>query len=151
MSGERHYIDSNVFANAALADRRYGAACLRVLEDLQTGRVAGVASSLVLLEIANALRKFGRPKIALEAVASARALLSGLLDMDAELAEDGVRAGVEAGKDPYDGLHVATMRKHGIASVISTDADFDKFPGIRRIDPLAYVAERDSGARTKRP
>ena len=151
MPGERFYIDSNVFANAALADRRYGAACLRVLGDLHTGRIAGVASSLVLLELANALRKFGRPKMAGEAVASARALLAGLFDMDAELAEDGVRAAAEAGKDPSDGLHVATMRKHGLASVISTDADFDKFPGIRRIDPVAYVAERDSGSRAERP
>src|SRR3972149_1264966 len=111
----------------------------------------GVASSLVLLELANALRKFGRPKIAGEAVASARALLAGLFEMDAELAEDGVRAAAGAKQDPYDGPHVATLRKHGLASVISTDADFEEFPGIRRIDPLAYVAERDSGPRAKRP
>jgi predicted nucleic acid-binding protein len=151
MPGGRFYIDSNIFANAALGDRRYGAACLRVLEDLETARIQGVASSLVLLELANALRKFGRPKIANEAVASARALLASLFEMDAELAEDGVRAASEVGQDPYDGLHVATMRKMGLVNVISTDADFEQFPGIRRIDPVAYVAERDSGERAERP
>jgi len=146
MPGERFYIDSNVFSNAAFADRRYGASCLRVLEDLHAGRIAGVASSLVLLEHANALRKFGRTKMAGEAVASARALLAHLFDVDAALAEDGVREALDVREDPYDGLHVATMRKHGLTAILSTDADFERFPGIRRVDPLDYVAERDGVA-----
>ena len=32
-----------------------------------------------------------------------------------------------------DAVHIAVMERHGIRSVLSFDADFDRWPGLRRI------------------
>jgi predicted nucleic acid-binding protein len=32
-----------------------------------------------------------------------------------------------------DAVHVAVMERHGIASILSFDADFDRWPGLKRI------------------
>ena len=32
-----------------------------------------------------------------------------------------------------DAIHVAVMERHGVRSVLSFDADFDRWPGIKRI------------------
>jgi predicted nucleic acid-binding protein len=32
-----------------------------------------------------------------------------------------------------DSVHIAVMERHGVQSVLSFDADFDRWPGIRRI------------------
>ena len=32
-----------------------------------------------------------------------------------------------------DALHIAVMERHGIRSILSFDADFDRWPGLRRI------------------
>jgi predicted nucleic acid-binding protein len=32
-----------------------------------------------------------------------------------------------------DAVHIAVMERHGIRSVLSFDADFDRWPGIKRI------------------
>jgi hypothetical protein len=35
-----------------------------------------------------------------------------------------------------DRLHVGTCAEHGIDTIVSADADFDRVKGLRRIDPL---------------
>jgi predicted nucleic acid-binding protein len=32
-----------------------------------------------------------------------------------------------------DALHIAVMERHGIRSILSFDADFDRWPGLKRI------------------
>ena len=32
-----------------------------------------------------------------------------------------------------DALHIAVMEHHGIHSILSFDADFDRWPGLKRI------------------
>jgi len=32
-----------------------------------------------------------------------------------------------------DSLHIAVMERHGVRSILSFDADFDRWPGLRRI------------------
>jgi predicted nucleic acid-binding protein len=51
-----------------------------------------------------------------------------------------LRAG-EIAKDPAlmsarDAVHIAVMERHGIRSILSFDADFDRWPGLQRIHRL---------------
>lgn len=32
-----------------------------------------------------------------------------------------------------DSLHIAIMERHGVGSILSFDADFDRWPGLKRI------------------
>jgi predicted nucleic acid-binding protein len=51
-----------------------------------------------------------------------------------------LRAG-EIARDPAsisarDAVHIAVMERHGIRSILSFDADFDRWPGLQRIHRL---------------
>lgn len=35
-----------------------------------------------------------------------------------------------------DALHIAVMERHGIRAILSFDADFDRWPGLRRIHSI---------------
>jgi uncharacterized protein len=35
-----------------------------------------------------------------------------------------------------DAVHIAVMERHGVRSIVSFDADFDRWPGLRRIHQI---------------
>ena len=35
-----------------------------------------------------------------------------------------------------DSVHIAVMERHGIRSILSFDADFDRWPGLKRIHQI---------------
>ncbi len=41
-----------------------------------------------------------------------------------------------------DCVHVAVMRAHNLSHIISVDRDFDRIPGIVRLDPLDLYRQR---------
>lgn len=43
------------------------------------------------------------------------------------------------GLSARDLLHVAVMRQHGLAQILSVDRHFDTVAGIRRMDPTAWI------------
>ena len=53
------FIDSNVFFYAKIMDREYGEKCARVLRGIEAREIDAAASALIIVELANALRKFG--------------------------------------------------------------------------------------------
>lgn len=132
------YLDSNVFLYAFVGDPVYGAACARVLADVDSGAVRGATSCLALLELANALRRMGLQARAGRAVAGVRSLPLEVADVTADLAEDAAAVAARTRKNPYDALHAATMARIGLTRIVSADADFDRIPSLARIDPRAY-------------
>ena len=136
------YIDSNVFFYAKISDARYGEACAGIIEDIAKARLKAAASTLVILEVANALDKYGlmnAVKDEMDAICSLGMTLSAVDDIIIRWASDVYQ---KIGISPYDCVHVATMRKLGITEILSADKDFDKISGIRRVDPKVYVVKR---------
>ena len=58
----KFYIDSNVFFYAKIMDRVFGGPCSEILRSLASGTLEASTSALVPVEVANALRKYGRSK-----------------------------------------------------------------------------------------
>ena len=54
-----------------------------------------------------------------------------LLAQQARHREDGVERGLDV--VARDALHLAVMERHGISSILSFDADFDRWPGLQRL------------------
>ena len=54
------YVDTNVIIYAVANDAKYGAACKRILLDLETGKLKACASVLVLVETINVLTKINK-------------------------------------------------------------------------------------------
>jgi hypothetical protein len=136
------YIDSNVFFYAKILDARYGEACAEIVENIAKAELEATASTLVVLETANALVRYGLTnavKDEIDAICSLGMTLSPVDDIIIRWAGDIFR---ESGISPSDCVHVATMKKFGVTEILSADKDFDKISGIRRIDPKSYVSRR---------
>ena len=134
----RAYVDSNVFFYAKIFDKKYGEACARILEDIVNGKIKAVTSTLTILEVANALRKYGLSSEVKNEVDALCSLGMVLVQVDERIVREAGRVFQALGGSPYDCTHIATMRKIGITKILSADKGFDEVSGIHRIDPLRY-------------
>jgi len=129
------YVDSNVFFYARILDREYGKACSSVLRMTSSGELEASTSTLVPIEVANSMRKFGLG----EAVASEiRAIFSLGIEVHGIEAADAQEAAEIFEKsriNPYDCLHAAVMKRLGLKEIISADKEFEKVDWIARLDP----------------
>ena len=133
-----YFLDSNIFVNAKIKDRKYGPSCARVITDLAEGRLSAATSTLALVEVSNALRKIGLSKdVAREtsSIYSTGITVSELLSVDVRLTVELFRL---SGVSPYDCAHAAIMKRIGLDTILSTDPHFEDIPGINRLDPLKY-------------
>ncbi|MDG6898702.1 MAG: type II toxin-antitoxin system VapC family toxin [Nitrososphaerota archaeon] len=134
----RLYLDSNVFFYAKIMDRTFGMDCARVLRSVSSGETKASISTLVPLEVANAMSKFG---LGPEAPEEIRAIFSLGLEVypvestDVREVAETVGGGAAS---VHDCTHAVVMRRYGIREVVSADKDFDKFPWVNRIDPRDF-------------
>lgn len=132
------YIDSNIFFYAKILDRKYGGACAEILSKIEKGKLKAATSTLVIVELANALRKYGLTDEVKDVVDAIFSLNINILDFDSLDVRTAARVYDEFKISPYDCVHVAIMRKVGIAEIISADKDFDKISWIKRLDPKNF-------------
>jgi predicted nucleic acid-binding protein len=135
-------VDSNVFLYAKMTDRVFGRPCATVLKSVASGETKAAISTLVPLEVANAMRRYG---LASGAADEIRAIFSLSLEVyplegaDTRKAADVLE---QSGVRPYDCAHAVAMRRSGLKEIVSADKDFDKFVWLKRIDPRSFAAQR---------
>ena len=130
------FLDANVFLAALLAKDEVGAAAQRVLAALDAANPA-CTSVLVLDEVFWVLRKRHGSDGALEA---SRRLMTmpGLRVLAVQATDWSAALGLMEDRPamkPRDALHAATALSAGCDSIVSTDADFDRLPGLKRVSP----------------
>jgi hypothetical protein len=130
-----YFIDSNVFFYAKMLDRKYGDACAKVLDKIVRGELEAVTSTLVVIELANALRKYGLSDEVKDVVNAVFSLDIGVFEVDSLDVRTAAGIFNEFRISPYDCVHAAVMRKARIVDIISADKDFDKIAWIKRLDP----------------
>lgn len=130
-----YFIDSNVFFYAKMLDRKYGDACAKVLDKIVRGELEAVTSTLVVIELANALRKYGLSDEVKDVVNAVFSLDIGVFEVDSFDVRTAAGIFNEFRISPYDCVHAAVMRKARIVDIISADKDFDKIAWIKRLDP----------------
>jgi predicted nucleic acid-binding protein len=133
------FVDTNVFLRHVLNDDpRKSPACLALLQSIEQGRVDGWTSELVISEVVFVLGNkrsydFGRevirdallPLIELSALkVPNRRLYRRVFELYTSLPIDYVGA-----------YHVALMESRGETELYSYDADFDRVPSLRRLEP----------------
>ena len=135
------YVDSNVFFYAKISDTEYGEACAKIIGDIADANLRTATSTLAVLEVANALKKYGlsdEVKDEIDAIYSLGMTLGPVDDTIVRLVGEIHRS---AKISPYDCAHVATMKRLGITKILSADKNFDGIPGVQRIDPKTYAAK----------
>jgi len=110
---------------------------------IYTEDIRAVISSTILLEVANALRKYGIPKI-FERIKSILSLPLRVVDVTTDDILRAIELSEKYKLSPYDALHVIVMDREGLRDIISTDKDFDKIDWITRIDPQDLHKTRSS-------
>jgi len=132
-----YFIDSNVFFYAKIFDREYGDACAKILDKIVKGEFEVITSTLIVVELANALRKYGLSDEVKDVVDAVFSLDIRVYEVDSLDVRTAARIFNEFRVSPYDCVHAAVMKKAGIVDIISADKDFDKITWIRRVDPKA--------------
>jgi predicted nucleic acid-binding protein len=135
------FLDANVFLYAAGASGPYREPCRRVLEKVEEGSFPSNTSVEVVQELLYVLWRRGLAEKGIRLARSVTDLFPELLPQTREELRDACALlGRIPGLTPRDAVHVATMRRHGIETIVSADVHFDGIPGIRRVDPARVGA-----------
>lgn len=112
--------------------------CRNMLEEISSGSGRGYASTEMIQEVV-----FHRMRITQDrkrSIQDGRELISRLtiLKFDDEVLETSLNLIEQIPSvRGRDAVHAATALVYGIPKILSPDSDFDKIPGITRIDPIA--------------
>jgi predicted nucleic acid-binding protein len=132
------FLDTNIFLYAAGASHPLREACAKVLRRVAGGTLDATINSEVAQEILYVLTRRGRLEDALKLAGHLTSLFPDLLAVTrddvvgaCELIRQYPRLSVR------DAVHVGTMLRNGIKTVVSVDSDFDQVSEIRRVAPGA--------------
>ncbi len=136
---ELNYVDSNIFFYAKIMDPEYGPSCAEVIQSIHDGRTLAATSTLVALEVANALRKFGLGRDVRDTVDSIFSLRMQVVSLEQSDLRNAVNTFHKYLISPYDCAHLAMMRRLGAQVLVSADKDFDKIREIKRRNPKSFL------------
>ncbi|MGA3168118.1 MAG: type II toxin-antitoxin system VapC family toxin [Terriglobia bacterium] len=130
------FLDTNIFLYAAGASHPRREACAKVLRRVADGSLDATINSEVVQEILYVLTRRGRRDDALKLAGHLTALFPDLL----AVTRDDVVGACQLlrqypGLSVRDAVHVGTMLRNELKTVVSVDSDFDQVSEIRRIAP----------------
>jgi hypothetical protein len=134
----RVFLDTNVFLYAAGASPTRRDACAQVLRRVADGSLEATTNTEVVQEILYVLARRGRRDDGRKLARSVTALFPDLLPVTRD---DMVEVCELLRRYPAlsvrDAVHVSTMLRNGVRTVVSVDSDFDQVSEIRRVAPDA--------------
>ncbi len=134
----RTFLDTNIFLYAAGGPHPQRDACAAVLRKVAEGTLDATVNSEVIQEILYVLSRRGKREEAVTLAGHVAALFPDLLSVTRD---DVLETCNLIRRDPHlpvrDAVHAATMLRNGLRRIITVDPDFDRIPGIRRIDPAS--------------
>lgn len=130
------YIDSNIFIFASTNKDKLGKNCRKIIKLINEHKITCATSFLVLDEVMWVLKKnIGRDS----AIKITKAMLSmpiKWIDVDKSVMINTIDIFEKTKLDPRDSIHIGSMKKMGLSTIISEDNDFDKIKGIERLNIL---------------
>ncbi len=143
---DRCLVDTAIFVYARGRDHPYRSACRSLVDRAASRRPRFDASVEMVQEYLHLVLRRGGPRDDALAEAHEVASVCELHPFDTEVL---ARVTALLGEYPFlgerDAVHAATALEHGIDVVLSTDRVFDRIAGLRRLDPLAAIAELRPG------
>lgn len=132
------FVDANIPIYAAGRDHQYKEPCARIIRAIANNPAHFMTDAEVLQELMHHFLRTNRWAAGREMFLTFETLLRGRIEptyaedvsMAARMADEGHRA------RSRDLVHASVMKRYGASLCISADTDFDKIPGIRRLDPM---------------
>jgi predicted nucleic acid-binding protein len=154
-AGESVFLDANLLVYHFIPFPVLGPLCTKLIERIASKEVAGFTSTHVLGEVAHRLmtteasQQFGWTSKAVErlkqdptriqqlrtfrdAIAKVPQLGIQVLTIPADLNAAAAGVSIQYGLLTNDALVVAVMQANGLTNIASSDADFDRVPGLKR-------------------
>ena len=129
-------VDANVLMYAVGKAHAHKARSGAFLEGVAEGRIEAVLDAETLQEILHRYRAVGREADAYQVYRLARKLFPEVLPITGHVMD---RAAELIQKSPHvasrDAVHAAVVFEHRLTSITSFDKDFDRIPGLRRVEP----------------
>ena len=130
------FIDTNIPMYVAGREHRFKPPSTLFLRRVAEGKVSAATDVEVLQEILyryHHLREIEKGFLVFDAFAQAVPVIYPVFLDDTLKAKELLRA--HPGIKPRDAIHAAVLRGRGLDTIVSYDRDFDRIPGIRRIEP----------------
>lgn len=133
------FVDTNIFIRLLTGDEpQKTARCLFLFQQAQRGEVTLVTSEYIIAEVAYVLTSRATYRIPRAAVADALRPLLASAGLRVEHKESVLRAldlWEGSNLDFEDCLSVEHIRRAELDGIYSYDRDFDRVPGVRRLEP----------------
>ncbi len=126
------YIDSNIFIYSTLDKDELGENCRKVLEKIENGSLNASSSYLVLDEVLWILQNEIGKKDALKSTKMFLSLPIKWIDVKRDIIFQTLNIYGNSDLDPRDAIHLASMKKAKMTTLLSEDSDFDQIEGIER-------------------
>jgi len=133
------YIDSNIFIYAAVDTNKTGKHCRTIIQKISDKQCTVAASYLILDEVLWILKKQVGKDNAIKITKAMLSLPIKWIEVDSSVIFTMVDIFEKTALDPRDALHIASMKKSGISSILSEDTDFNNIEGITRISVSQFL------------
>ena len=134
------FVDTNIPIYAAGGDHPCKEPCARIIRNIADSPVQYISNAEVLQELMHHYLRTNRWIAGKEILRRFETVLRGRIEpvypddvLDASQLADQVTQ-----VSSRDLVHAAVMGRVGANLVISTDVDFDRIPGVRRLDPMRF-------------
>ncbi len=126
------YIDSNIFIHSTLDKDELGENCRKVLEKIENGSLNASSSYLVLDEVLWILQNEIGKKDALRSTKMFLSLPIKWIDVKRDIIFQTLNIYGNCDLDQRDAIHLASIKKAKMTTILSEDSDFDEIEGIER-------------------
>ena len=132
------FVDANIPIYAAGRAHQYKESCARIILAIAGDPAHFMTDAEALQEIMHHFRRANRWETGREIFLRFETLLRGRIEptypedvnLAFQLADEGYQS------SSRDLVHASVMRRCGTSLCISADRDFDRIPGVRRLDPM---------------
>ena len=135
------YFDSNIFIFAAIDKGKVGKNCRKIMKLIDEQRILAAANYMVIDEVLWVLKKNIGKEDAIRIVKTILSMPIKWINMDEQIVLQTMVVFEKTTLDPRDSVHIASMKKVGLTTLISEDRDFDKIEGIARKDASEFLKE----------
>ena len=138
------FLDANIFMYAVGSEHVYKAPCLRILSDVEEGKLTAVINTEIIQEMLYRYSHINLPDKGIQICQTILEYPINILPVTVTDAKQAIKLFStyhSSGIKSRDVIHVATMQNNRITHLISADKEFDRLPSVTRIDPLAYSTQ----------
>ena len=138
------FLDVNIPMYAAGQPHPYREPCTWLLTQVARGRIAAAIDTEIIQEVLYRYGALQRREIAVTMANSLIELIPVIFPIrssEAQLSVELFKQYAHQGPTARDVIHVAVMRNNGLSRIVTTDEHFERFEGIKRLDPLLLFSQ----------